>query len=367
MASRSRPITPRPRGNFTNRIALPLVAAFALLLGLVGYTIWNGELRLPFGGGVVFSFGNQVHAAQRAGAQPMPAGTVAVYANPRALPAFTRITREHLLTGEGLHTVPVVATAIAANGLFAADAEGLQRLLGRVLKRDKPVNFAFSENDLLPVGTRPGLSAGIPPGKRGIWLDAEQVQGIAALRAGDLVDLVAAEPMAAPQAADPSVLGNIADPVLATSLRGLQLAGGNSATARSWVLARQALVVASPRRREADQGGNRRAGAPTGIEEVFLALLPEEIARCTQALARKVAIVAAPRSGQPDGTAADAGNEIADWTPPDPSAELRRLLLDGKQPALGRVELIRGTARGSVTVPTAAPPATSSTPQQPPR
>ncbi len=325
------------------------LAVFGLLLvGLVVYTIVNGELRLPFGGGVVFAF-------PKAGAQQvdrsLPPGTVGVYACPRALPAYTQITREHLLTQEGLHTVPVVEQAIAPNGLFPADVDGLRRLLGRVLRRDKPVNYAFTEKDFLPEGTRPGPSAGIPPGMRGIWLDATRIQGLADARAGDLVDLVAAKSVEAAPRLDAEMLGNLTDPVLKARVDVLAKSAPRAGAARSWVVARGALVITPVRSRELGTGGVM-GKKPATVEEAFVAMAPAEVATFSQALAQDVTIIAAPRSGQPEASPA----EIRDSQPVDPAAELRRMLLGGEtqEPSLGMVEVIRGGAREMVTVPRAS-------------
>ena len=350
MAARHRPIPPRAPRRAATGLAFALLAAALCVVGLVVFTVVNGELRLPFGGGVVFAFDRQPAAPE----PRQPEGTVAVLACPTALPAFTRLSREHLFGPTGLHTVPVVEAAIAANGLFRADADGVQRLLGRVLKRPKPVDFAFSEQDLLPAGTRPGPSAGVPPGTRGVWIDLATVQGLADARAGDTVDLVAAKTVDAAPPPDTTLLDDVSDPVLRARL--LQAAAIRTAgpAVRSWVVARAALVVAPPRRRERSATPARRGQAPDMVEEVFVAMTPDEVARWSQALALGAALVAAPRTGQP----ADAGDEIGDLEPPDPGAALRRLLRgdDANEPTLGTVEVIRGDQRDTVTVPRAAAP-----------
>ena len=230
-----------------------------LFVGLAAFTVVNGELRLPFGGGVLFAY--QGDSTSAVGPPTLPQGTVAVFACPRRLPAFTKITREHLLTNDGLHTVPVVEPAIEPNGLFRADVEGLKRLLGRVLRRDKPVNFAFTEKDLLPRGTRAGPSAGIPPGKRGIWVDTAEVQGLAGARAQDLVDLVAARATTATKPVGINVLGNVQDPVLKARLENFASSSSSDAS-RSWVVARGAMRAAPGRPERA--GGVTRVPAPAG-------------------------------------------------------------------------------------------------------
>lgn len=347
MTSRHRPVSPRQRASFASRLLMPVMIAGLLFAGLVVYAIVQGELRLPFGGGVLFAFPRQATAP--AGVVK-PEGTVPVLACPRELPAFTRITREHLLTANGLHSVPVVEGAIAANGLFRTDNEGVQRLLGRVLRRDKAVNFAFTEKDLLPEGTRPGPSAGIPPGKRGVWIDLGKVQGLAAVQAGDHVDLVAARSEPANSAIDTDSFGNVTDPVIRTRIEALRSTVSKGATPRSWVIARDAVVITPKRSRDLTPGGSPR-GKPAAIDEVFLAMAPNEVALLSQALAQDVAILSAPRSGQPESTP----TEIEDSKPVDAKERLRQMLTgdDGAESSLRVVEVIRGGERGSVTVPRA--------------
>lgn len=345
MVSRHRPIPPRSARRSAPRLLYTLLAVALCVVVVAAYTVVNGELRLPFGG-VVFAFDRQPEPSART----QPPGTVAVLACPMALPAFTRLSREHLFGATGLHTVPVVEEAIAANGLFRADADGVQRLLGRVLKRPKPVDFAFSEQDLLPAGTRPGPTAGVPPGSRGVWIDLDAVQGLADARAGDHVDLVAAKQVEAAPPVDPGLLQDIADPVLRARLQQATATREVAPGVRSWVVARDALVVTAPRRRERITGA-RPGQPPLVVEEVFVAMTPDEVAAWSQALAQGAELVAAPRTGQPT----DAGAEIRDFVPPDPRAELRRLLRGdlADEPTLGTVEVIRGDQRGTTTVPRA--------------
>ena len=329
---------------------MPIGGFALLLLGLIVYVTVVGELRLPFGDGVVFAFGKEEQNEASANVRTLPEGTVGVFACPRKLPAFTKITRDHLLTADGFHTVPVVESAIEANGLFATDVDGLKRLLGRVLRREKPVNFAFSEGDFLPVGTKAGPSAGIPPGMRGVWIDVATVPGLASASAGDRIDLVAASQAADRPPADPGLLGNVADPVMRARVQMLATQPRTGGDTRSWVVARHALVVQSMRPRPSSVAPKPAAANSKGVEEVFVAMQPQEVAKFSQAMAEGATLVVAPRSGQPENEAVD---EIEDVVPPDPSAALRELLVgsSGTPASLGVVEVIRGESRASVTVP----------------
>jgi Flp pilus assembly protein CpaB len=66
----------------------------------------------------------------------------------------------------------------------------LQALLGRVLKRDHPAGQIFLESEFYPRGTRPGPTAGVPPGKRAMRLNSSAIPGLHGLNQGDRFDIV---------------------------------------------------------------------------------------------------------------------------------------------------------------------------------
>jgi len=349
MANRSRPVSPRARTRRSSRLLMPLAIAGVLLAGVVVYTVVNGELRLPFGGGVVFAFGEQKADEKKNGIQAPP-GRVLALACPRELPAYTKITREHLDVGDDLYSLPVAPEQIEQLGLFPRSNDGYKSILGRVLRKPKPVNYVFTESDFLPKGTRPGISAGIPPGKRGVWIDISKVQGLSDVRAGDLVDLVAATAKKQQSKVDTNVLGNLTDPVMKARIEAVAKRASKTSSSSSWVVARNALVITPVRSRELPTSGAKKGNAPT-VEEVFLAMAAPDVAQFSQALAENVTLLAAPRSGQPE--AEGVATEIRDVKPADASAELRKMLLgdDDEQASFGMVEVIRGGQRQTITVP----------------
>lgn len=347
-------IQPRRRRSLAGRLFFPVLFGFVVLVGVVGYTMVTGELRIPFlSGNPVFAFHN------REGAASAPEGTVPILANPRPLPAYTRLTREHLFSDSTtIFTLPVSPATAEAKGLFMADSEGVSKLLGRVLARDKPKGFAFSDRDLLPKGTRGGLSAGIPPGKRGIWVDAEKVVGLADVQLGDRVDLIAAREISGTkQSPDLGMLdGAVGGAKLAMQMQKMQAQLADPGPrARSWVIAHDGVVVRPMRTRNVPLTstsafqGTRTQTRP--VQEVFLALEPDEVAMLTQALATKATVMCAPRSGRPEG---DGDSRMPDIEPPDPLQGLRELFEGlsggGQGGGLSMVEVIRGESRDSVTV-----------------
>ena len=85
------------------------------------------------------------------------------------------------------------------------------------------------------------------------------------------------------------------------------------------------------------------------LDEIFLAMEPNDAVKLSQALAQKITLLAAPRSSQPTTDPV----EIVDDVPEDATADLRKLLEgdQGAEVGLQMVEVIRGGVRETVTVP----------------
>lgn len=63
-------------------------------------------------------------------------------------------------------------------------------LPGRVVRRPVEVGEIIVEDDLLPIGTRPGVGAGVAPDRQAISLSTEGLAGVELLNVGDHVDLI---------------------------------------------------------------------------------------------------------------------------------------------------------------------------------
>ena len=116
---------------------------------------------------------------------------VAVPITTRTIPAFTNVTRDYLLipekgTPKYLYLPPEMAKHLEVLTDF-------RQISGRVIDHEKPPGYPFTEKDFLPKGTRSGMVAGIPPGKRAMTVDATKLQGIHALRVGDRLDLLSSQ------------------------------------------------------------------------------------------------------------------------------------------------------------------------------
>ena len=261
----------------------------------------------------------------------LPPGMVAVPIAAVQLPAYTEIRLEHLLdprNGE-LATVPLPEESILESTIVDPS-----QLLGRVLGRTKSAGRVFRESDLLPIGTRPGVVAGIPAGKRALRIDASRVNGIVGLQQGDRFDLIATYPIDRGSPVQ-SVYGN-------SPSAGAAMGSGT----RSRIVAENGAVVSSLETRSLPSAG--RAGPI--VQEVVLALDPEEIPIVTEALEVAKRIDCVPRSGLPGDAAA---GEEADPARPrvrrggDPVVDV----IEGDNRSLRRVPIDRGARAARPGVP----------------
>ena len=155
-----------------------------LMLGMLAVG-GAGSVVLLYAGGVVdlpFLHGKTPEAKAR------PQG-VAVPLSARPIPAYTQVLRDHILDAKTLDLVVAYFSPeeVEKNGFLTVD-----KVIGRVLAADKGAGYAFKEKDFLPPGTKPGMAAGVPSGKRSYVLDARQVDGVNDLKIGDHIDVLAA-------------------------------------------------------------------------------------------------------------------------------------------------------------------------------
>ena len=156
---------------------------FALLIGVVGTggtLAAMGQLDLSF-----------IPFFKKEGPQ-IPPGAIPIPISGRAIPAYTKITRDDLFDAKSgkFAFVYLQQDQIAPQTMLQ-----MTEVLGRVLDHDKPAGYVFTEKDFMPKGTRSGLTAGIPPGKRAYRLDASKISGVHGLQSGDHLDLIASAPL----------------------------------------------------------------------------------------------------------------------------------------------------------------------------
>ncbi|MFO0687878.1 MAG: hypothetical protein U0900_04175 [Myxococcota bacterium] len=217
----------------------------------------------------------------------IPPGMVGVPVAAVDLPAYTEIQLEHLLDPA---TGQLAAVILPEESILESTVVDPKDLVGRVLARKKSAARVFREQDFLPVGTRPGLVAGIPEGKRALRIDASKVSGIVGLQQGDRFDLVATY-------RGDGATGRV------QSVFGAGGIGANGVGARARMIAENAAVVTALSARSLPMPGR----GEQIVQEMVVALAPDEVPIVTEALELAKRIDCIPRSGLPsEATRSDA-------------------------------------------------------------
>ena len=281
------------------RISPALVAAIVLLLA-IGALFATGVLnrdRLGLGG---------VKG-------PDTRGMIAIPVSAGAIPKYTKLSRDHLVN-PGTGTLSLLY--LRPNEVSPEMIRTLDRIIGRVLDHDKPRGYIFTESDFLPPGTRPGLVAGIPPGKRAMRVLADKVAGLIGLLPGDRFDLVSTITI------DPGGRGGNGLVVPGPYSQQLDL----QARMTNWqkqanvrVLVQNGLVVEPMTTRQVPVASNTMTNGlvirTKPVQEVVIAVEPEEVAHLTEALAVNAEISCVPRSGNPDDPQDSVTPGLRPWSP----------------------------------------------------
>jgi len=237
-----------------------------------------------------------------------PADWVAIPISARPIPAYSKITREDLIdpkTGR-VATVYWPPTSVPKSAILDLS------VIGRVLGHEKSAGYAFTEDELLPPGTHPGLAGGTPPNKRAYTLDASRLKGIHDLAAGDHLDLLASIPVDMPGLGQPAGGHSGANVFAAPDTTLLPK--------RSVVrpLVQDGVVVVPVRTRNVPISSsslmNGTSTRTMPVQEVTIAVDPEEVAHVAEALDQKYEITCVARSGR--GAPPTARNETADEKAP---------------------------------------------------
>ena len=229
--------------------------------------------------------------------EPSHEGEILVPFSARHVPAFNRIMREDLLADvqHGVWNVRWVPKGALPPGALIEQS----KIIGRVMNHDKQPSYVFTEADFMPVGTRPGLVAGIPPGKRSLTIEASKIPGLHGLSIGDRFDMLATMKLDKSHPAN----GKGPPPSKEPEVR---------------VLVNNGMMISPIRMRAAPTttnsliGGQRNSTKP--VEEVVIAIDPNEIAELTAAMTLEAAITCVARSGNPD----DEPDSITPGLPPAP-------------------------------------------------
>ena len=239
-------------------------------------------------------------------------GMVAVPTSARTIGAYTKVTRDHVWDRQSGN---ISVVYVPEDQVTPVMMTNLSNILGRVLKKEKAAGYVFTENDFLPQGARHGLVAGIPPGKRAMRVKADNVEGLFGLQRGDRFDLVATLPIDVRNAEKALKLGGPFGSQL--SLNAELSNWHEQATVRILVqngvlvepmITRQVPVYVS----SLTQGAITRKRP---VQEIVIAVDPEEVALLTEALAVGANISCVPRSGHPDDPVNSRTPESQPWSP----------------------------------------------------
>lgn len=227
--------------------------------------------------------------------EPSHEGDVLVPLSARVIPAFTRITRDDLIAGGRWVEMWVPKDRVPPGAITDRT-----KIIGRVMSHEKGPNYSFTEEgDFMPPGTRPGLVAGIPKGKRSLTIEATKIPGLHGLSAGDRFDVLATikpekslvnSGKGPPPQKEPEVRVLVHNGMLISPIR----------------------IRATPTTTNSLMNGQRTSTKP--VEEVVIAVDPEEIAELSAAFSIDAAITCVARSGHPD----DSGESITPGLPPAP-------------------------------------------------
>jgi Flp pilus assembly protein CpaB len=285
-------------------------------IGMLG-TLWaTGHIELPF----LARTTNQHE------------GKVQVLLSGSPIPAYTKVTRDHLINPK---TQLAASFWLAKEQVPPGTLLDLGEIAGRVLKNDKAAGFAFTEDDFFPKGTRPGLTAGIPIGKRSMTLEADKIRGVAGLKAGDRFDIIASLTLDQKNRINtPRPLGAganyVSNSTTAPKEARVRLVVDNGAVVQP------IYVRAVPTTSHSLTSGAQTTTKP--IQEVVLAVAPDEVPMLTEAIALGAELTAVARSGQPGD---DQTTRISTEVQEAPKATV--------------IETIQGRRREQVSVPLPPP------------
>ena len=229
--------------------------------------------------------------------EPSTAGLIAVPTPARPIPAYTRVRRDHLWDRRNARLAMIYLPPPAVTPEMLVN---IGEVIGRVLDHDKEPGYVFTKSDFLPQGTREGIVAGIPAGKRAIRISADRVDGLYGLHAGDRFDILATMPI---DASGGSRTFNFAGPYSQEMALQAQLSNWDKqATVR--VIVQSALIVEPMTSRgvptyqaSLTEGSAARTRQ---VQETVIAIEPGEVALLTEAMAVNAKLITIPRSGRPD-------------------------------------------------------------------
>jgi len=327
----------RKRSKSRNSSRLPVALTFLGVVGLLGAAAWYAHDR----GWLNFDLESTVFAQEEGDAEEgLRDDEVLVPLASVRIPAYTKLTSEHLIRPETLelNLVAFNKDDVEASGILVS----INDIVGRVMAKEKLPGFAFKESNFLPEGTRPGLVGGIPAGMRGLKIEAEDIRGIAGLGPGDRFDILSALAYGKQKAAaGPQLTGVFAS-------QAQSIGQDELAKAAVTVLVQNGIVVEPLTTRGvpiASQTFSSGLAVRTRpVQELTIAVRPEELAPLMEALAVNAELTCAPRSGRPD-------DPLDSVTPGLEVEEPENPWLPGSGSGLTVIDRIDGNERTLVPVP----------------
>ncbi|MEM6568561.1 MAG: hypothetical protein AAF957_09140 [Planctomycetota bacterium] len=261
----------------------------------------------------------------------------------RNIPAYAKVRNDDVFDAQRkrISSIDIPEGLAEKNGILT-DAS---MIFGRVLAKAKRPGFAFTEEDFLPEGTRPGLAGGVPPGKRGYRVEVDLVHGIIGLNPGDRFDLITSRTVEdVPRKENtPAFVGVYAEMMgqRAKSSRGVDRAQVD-------VIVQNGIVVTPVETRlvPIHTAASLTSGPKTTtrpVQEMVIALDPEEVAPLVAALQLDSGVTCVARSGRP-------GDPESDLTPSYASPK-RTEEPEGAPEEMHVIEVIEGGNRALVPVP----------------
>lgn len=322
-----------------------VVLAGVVLLGsvvAVAYVASGGEIPIPFSNPPrYFSLKKQVDEKP----WTPPVGKIAVPTAARNIAAYTEVSLNDFWSPKlnrltCIYLDPAQIQEQKQDPVFT-DA---RKITGRVLAHEKTSGYPFRESDFLPEGTRPGLVGGVPPGMRGVRIELAKARGLYGLQPGDRFDLVSTIPVEHDATQDLRKIGGAFAERLAveSQFSNLSKQATVKVVVQSGVVVEAVKTIEVPVTMASLTQGNKVNSKP--LQEVFVAVHPDEVAPLYAAMAVDAELAVVPRSGRPED---DKESKTAELQPRSPFSA------DGKEGPAGMkfVETIGGTNRELVPVP----------------
>lgn len=228
-------------------------------------------------------------------------GQIACPALAREVAAYEKISRQDLInpqTGQ-------------LNVMWLPDTAGksalrdVSQIMGRVVSRDKSAGSVLTEADFFAKGTRPGIAAGVPPGKVAMSVPVERIAGLNLLQRQDTFDVVASLP-----AQDRQTGSNIEYAVLLGGIKSPDTRAGQLGRQTGVrTLVQRGTMVALTRGTKTSTTGaaglvgavGGRATKTTTTTQVTIAVAPEEVTPLTEALGlESLSLFCVTHTSQPD-------------------------------------------------------------------